>query len=80
MHYMSESSSSQQKLKGEICVLKSTLKVGFHYPSSQAELTARELGCIFLTPVNSGSGNRMPVYTAHVHGRPVSTTRVDGPS
>ena len=24
-----------------------TLKVGFHYPSSQAELTARELGCIF---------------------------------
>ena len=24
-----------------------TLKVGFHYPSSRAELTARELGCIF---------------------------------
>ena len=23
------------------------LKVGFHYPSSRAELTARELGCIF---------------------------------
>ena len=22
-------------------------KVGFHYPSSRAELTARELGCIF---------------------------------
>jgi len=27
------------------------VKVGFHYPSSRAELTARELGCIF---VNSG--------------------------
>ena len=26
-----------------------TLKVGFHYPSSRAELTARELGCIFDT-------------------------------
>ena len=25
------------------------LKVGFHYPSSRAELTARELGCIFDT-------------------------------
>jgi len=24
-----------------------TFKVGFHYPSSRAELTARELGCIF---------------------------------
>jgi len=24
-----------------------TVKVGFHYPSSRAELTARELGCIF---------------------------------
>ena len=24
----------------------SRLKVGFHYPSSRAELTARELGCI----------------------------------
>ena len=23
------------------------VKVGFHYPSSRAELTARELGCIF---------------------------------
>jgi len=38
------------------------LKVGFHYPSSRAELTARELGCIFWYPstqaVNSGSGNR----------------------
>ena len=38
------------------------LKVGFHYPSSRAELTARELGCIFWHPstraVNSGSGNR----------------------
>ena len=38
------------------------LKVGFHYPSSRAELTARELGCIFwhpsTRPVNSGSGNR----------------------
>ena len=30
------------------------VKVGFHYPSSRAELTARELGCIFLTPVKSG--------------------------
>ena len=58
------------------------LKVGFHYPSSRAELTARELGCIFLTPVNSGSGNRTPVYTGRVHGRPVSKkcTRVLGPS
>ena len=26
---------------------KMCLKVGFHYPSSRAELTARELGCIF---------------------------------
>jgi len=25
----------------------STFKPGFHYPSSRAELTARELGCIF---------------------------------
>jgi len=24
------------------------VKPGFHYPSSRAELTARELGCIFL--------------------------------
>jgi len=24
-----------------------TVRVGFHYPSSRAELTARELGCIF---------------------------------
>jgi len=23
------------------------VKPGFHYPSSRAELTARELGCIF---------------------------------
>ena len=55
--------------------LSSWVKVGFHYPSLRAELTARELGCIFWHPstraVNSGSGNR-------VHGRPVSTTRVDG--
>ena len=46
------------------------LKPGFHYPSSRAELTARELGCIFWHPstraVNSGSGNRMPVYTGKV--------------
>jgi len=46
------------------------LKVGFHYPSSRAELTARKLGCIFWHPstraVNSGSGNRTPVYTARV--------------
>ena len=52
------------------------LKVGFHYPSSRAELTARELGCIFWHPstraVNSGSGNRTPVYTGRVHGRPVT--------
>ena len=38
------------------------LKVGFHYPSSRPEFTARELGCIFWHPstraVNSGSGNR----------------------
>jgi len=37
------------------------LKVGFHYPSSRAELTARELGCIFWHP-----SNRTPVYTARV--------------
>ena len=27
-----------------------SIKVGFHYPSSRAELTARELGCIFWHP------------------------------
>ena len=27
-----------------------SLKPGFHYPSSRAELTARELGCIFWHP------------------------------
>ena len=27
--------------------LVSTVKVGFHYPSSRTELTARELWCIF---------------------------------
>ena len=34
------------------------LKVSFHYPSSRPENS----GCIFLTPVNSGSGNR-PLVT-----------------
>jgi len=38
--------------------LKQTVKPGFHYPSSRAELTTRELGCIFWHPstraVNSG--------------------------
>ena len=29
------------------CLHRVLLKVGFHYPSSRAELTARELGCIF---------------------------------
>ena len=36
-----------------------TLKLGFHYPSSRAELSARELGCIFWHPnwraFNSGA-------------------------
>ena len=31
-----------------------SLKPGFHYPSSRAELTAHELGCIFLTPKLTG--------------------------
>jgi len=45
-------------------LLVHVLKVGFHYPSSRPELTARELGCIFWHPstraVNSGSGNWTP--------------------
>jgi len=49
------------------------LKVGFHYPSSRPEFTGRIDGprtrVHFLTPVNSGSGNRTPVYTGRVHGR-----------
>ena len=43
-------------------------------PSSRAELTARELGCIFWHFFD------IFLYTARVHGRPVSTTRVYGPS
>jgi len=43
-------------------IVSRLLKVGFHYPSSWAELTACELWCIFWHPstraVNSGSGNR----------------------
>ena len=77
------------------------LKVGFHYPSSRPKFTGRVDGpwtrVHFWHPstraVNSGSGNRTPVYTGRVHGRPVtpvytarvherpvSTTRVHGPS
>ena len=56
-----------------------TLKVGFHYPSSRAELTARELGCIFWHP------SRTPVYTGVRFPLPELTgikkcTRVLGPS
>ena len=75
--------------------LRSVSTTRVHGPSSRAELTARELGCIFWHPstraVNSGSGNRTPVYTGRVHGRPVTpvytgvrfplpefTARVDG--
>ena len=31
------------------CCHVTQVKVGFHYPSSRAEFTARELGCIFDT-------------------------------
>ena len=34
--------------------LRSVSTTRVHGPSSRAELTAREFGCIFLTPVNSG--------------------------
>jgi len=51
---------------GWIGELRSVSTTRVHGPSSRAELTARELGCIFWHPstraVNSGSGNRPTVY------------------
>ena len=38
---------SNGRSKLNCTVVRLTVKVGFHYPSSRAELTARELGCIF---------------------------------
>ena len=72
---LSELHSASFDFRVERCILKHILiniliysraalwlKVGFHYPSSRAELMARELGCIFWHPsthaVNLGSGNR----------------------
>jgi len=43
------------------------LKPGFHYPSSRAELTARELGCIFWHPSWRVSKNA-PEFTARELG------------
>ena len=41
------------------------LKVGFHYPNSRPEFTGRVDGPT--RAVNSGSGNRTPVYKGRVH-------------
>jgi len=60
----------------ELLSLVSTTQV--HGPSSQAELTARQLGVHFLTPVNLGVKNFLS-FTGRVHGRPVCTIRGDGP-
>ena len=58
------------------------LKVGFHYPSSRAELTARELGCIFWHPstrvVETGRPCTWAVYTGVRFPLPELTARVDG--
>ena len=69
---------SVPRIDNDCCRLRNLRSVSttrVHGPSSRAELTARELGCIFWHP-----STRTPVYTARVHGRPVSTTLVHGPS
>ena len=52
-------------------VLRSVSTTRVHGPSSRAELTARELGCIFWHPstraVNSGSGNRPLIRAVQPH-------------
>jgi len=50
-----------------VCFDLARFKLGFHYLSSRAELTARELGCIFWRPSWRVSKNA-PELTAHQLG------------
>ena len=65
-----------------LSLLYEILKVGFHYPSSRAELMARELGCIFWHPstrvVETGRPCTQAVYTGVCFPLPELTARVDG--
>ena len=68
------------------CLIREmTLKPGFHYPSSWAELTARQLGCIFdtrqlgpSTRVLKSSCPARAVYTGVRFPLPELTAGVDG--
>jgi len=60
-----------QSCKLSMDFLITSLKPGFHYPSSRAELTAGELGCIFDTRVDGPSwrvSKNVPEFTGRQLG------------